>query len=83
MAELAGLPAHQTLTLSSPFGAQNAKAATGSVYVNAYEGSPSAEPLSLISGNGTEHMVTLTGSPATIEDFKPGLSKGEQPKRRS
>jgi uncharacterized protein (DUF2345 family) len=51
--------------------------------LNAYEETPSAEPLTLVSGNGTAHEVSLTGSPATVEDFKPGLSKGVQPKRRS
>lgn len=48
--------------------------------VDADEQSPSAEPLTLVDGNGTEHEVTAGTVPTQLNDFKPGAAR-IQPRR--
>ena len=46
-------------------------------------GSPVGEPLTLRAPNGTEHALSIGSSPATIAEFKPGLSLARQSKRKT
>ena len=46
-------------------------------------GSPVSEPLTLRAANGTEHALSIGSSPATIAEFKPGLSRARQSKRKT
>ena len=46
-------------------------------------GSPSGEPLTLRAADGTEHALSIGSSPATIAEFKPGLSRARQSKRKT
>ena len=50
--------------------------------VNAEGELPTSEPLTLRDGAGVEHAVTVAGGAAHIADFKPGLTKSSQPKRK-
>jgi uncharacterized protein (DUF2345 family) len=43
---------------------------------------PTDEPLTLVAADGAEHKLTIAGSPATVSDFKPGIARGLQTKRR-
>ena len=44
---------------------------------------PSGEPLTLRAADGTEHALSIGSSPATIAEFKPGLSLARQSKRKT
>jgi type VI secretion system secreted protein VgrG len=51
--------------------------------VDADGNSPSGEPVTLTGPDGKAHSISVGASPVTIEDFKPGLVRGEQTKRRT
>jgi type VI secretion system secreted protein VgrG len=52
------------------------------ILVNADGEMPNAEELTLRDGAGVEHNVMAAGGVAKISDFKRGLSKSSQPKRK-
>jgi type VI secretion system secreted protein VgrG len=43
---------------------------------------PAAEPVTLVDCGGEAHQLTIAGAPSTLNDFKPGLVRGLQTKRR-
>lgn len=51
--------------------------------LNADGHTPNGEPLTLLAADGVEHTLNIAGTPATVEDFKPGLAKATQTKRRN
>ncbi len=45
-------------------------------------GSPASEAIKLLAADGVEHDLSVVGGSAVIPNFKPGLAKASQPKRR-
>jgi len=45
-------------------------------------GTPNGEALTLLAADGVEHKLSIAGAPAIVNDFKPGLAKATQTKRR-
>jgi type VI secretion system secreted protein VgrG len=45
-------------------------------------GSPASEAIKLLAADGVEHDLSVAGGSAVIPNFKPGLAKASQPKRR-
>jgi uncharacterized protein (DUF2345 family) len=45
-------------------------------------GSPAREAIKLLAADGVEHDLSAAGGLAVIPNFKPGLAKASQPKRR-
>jgi type VI secretion system secreted protein VgrG len=44
---------------------------------------PASEPMKITDGAGTVHDIAISGDSAKIDNFKPGLSKAQQTKRRN
>jgi len=50
--------------------------------IDADETSPSAEPVALVDAAGREHAIVVSGAKAVVANFKPGMVRGRQTKRR-